>query len=148
MYKVFIDTNIILDMLQQSRPYHLEAKDVFFYLDKHAFTGFYSESVVTTLAYVLRKHFGTDQLNTVLDQLNTHILLLSCTNQFVQNAVKKKAKDFEDALLYEIALQHKLDLFLTSNVADFKGITLTGLPVITAKDFFKTAKAVFIEINH
>jgi hypothetical protein len=49
----------------------------------------------------------------------------------------KDPPDFEDGLLYEIALHHQLDYFITSNTKDFKRIQNSMLPVINAKAFNK-----------
>ncbi len=45
--------------------------------------------------------------------------------------------DFEDALLYQVALHHQMDYFVTSNVKDFRKIQQQVLPVIRARDLNK-----------
>jgi predicted nucleic acid-binding protein len=137
VFKVFIDTNIILDVLQETRPHHETAKEIFYHLAGNRFTAFYSESVITTLAYVLRKYYDFSTLNHVLDNLNTNISLLACSGLLVRSALRKNAKDFEDALLYEIALQHKMDYFLTSNIVDFQKIAHLDIPIVTSKELLK-----------
>ena len=54
-YKVFLDTDIVLDIFHRDRPFSNEAVQLFYRLDENKFTAFYSESVLTTMAYVLRK---------------------------------------------------------------------------------------------
>lgn len=54
-YKVFLDTNIVLDIFHRDRPFYDEAVELFYFLDENKFIAFYSESVLTTTAYVLRK---------------------------------------------------------------------------------------------
>src|SRR5690242_5751086 len=136
-YNAFLDTNIIVDLLDPLRPFHLEATSLFNLLDQGKFTAFYSESVITTTAYVIRKDYTRNKICEIVDSLNKRIILLPCTSENVNEACGKFPPDFEDALIYEIALQHELDYFITSNTKDFKNIQNSMLPVINAKTFNK-----------
>src|SRR4029079_15185853 len=104
---------------------------------KDIFTAYISESVITTTSYLIRKNYSADELNMILKNLNQKLKMLSCNNQHVLSALQKQPSDFEDALLYEIALHHQMDYFVTSNTKDFKKIQQVSLPVIRAKDLNK-----------
>lgn len=136
-YKVFLDTNIILDVFHADREFHNDAKELFFKMDERKFSAFYSESVLTTIAYVLRKKLNPFQINNIVIELNSKIILLSCNQSLINISAKKQPSDFEDALLYEIALHHQLDYFITSNPKNFNKIKTLQLPVLHAKDFNK-----------
>ena len=133
----FLDTNIIIDLLDPLRLFHEESLRLFDILDQGKFKAYYTESVVTTTAYVIRKDYFKDKICEIVDSLNKRIILLPCDAKNINNAVGKLPPDFEDALLYEIALHHQLDYFITSNTKDFKTIQNTLLPVINAKAFNK-----------
>ena len=83
---------------------------------------FYSERVLTTVAYVLRKNMTATQVNRSLGNLNKKINFLPCFLTLPDKCLQNDPPDFEDGLLYEIALHHQLDYFITSNTKDFKGI--------------------------
>jgi predicted nucleic acid-binding protein len=136
-YKVFLDTNIIVDFLQPVRPFHEEAQELFLNLSKDIYTTYISESVITTTPYLIRKNYSADELNMILKNLNQKLKILLCTNLLVTIALQKQPPDFEDALLYEIALHHQMDYFVTSNIKDFKKIQQANLPVIRAKELNK-----------
>ena len=136
-YKVFLDTNIIVDFLQPVRPFHEDAQELFLNLSKDIFTAYISETVITTTPYLIRKNYTSDELNTILKSLNQKLKILSCTNLHVLAALQRQPPDFEDALLYEIALHHQMDYFVTSNIRDFKKIQQPDLPVIRAKELNK-----------
>jgi predicted nucleic acid-binding protein len=136
-YKVFLDTNIIVDFLQPVRPFHEDAQELFLNLSKDIFTVYISETVITTTPYLIRKNYSSDELNTILKNLNLKLKILSCTNLHVLAALQKQPPDFEDALLYEIALHHQMDYFVTSNIRDFKKIQQPDLPVIRARELNK-----------
>ena len=139
-YKIFLDTNIILDIFHRDRPFHDEAVQLFYFLDENKFTAFYTESVLTNMAYVLRKKMTMSQINTTISNLNKKINLLPCFPSLVNKSLLNDPPDFEDALLYEIALHHQLDYFITSNTKDFKSIQNTMLPVMNTKEFNKILK--------
>jgi predicted nucleic acid-binding protein len=136
-YKVFLDTNIIVDFLQPVRSFHEAAQELFLNLSKDIFTGYVSESVITTTPYIIRKDYSANELYTILKNLNQKLKILSCNNQHVLSALQKHPPDFEDALLYEIALHHQMDYFVTSNAKDFKKTEQASLPVIDARELNK-----------
>jgi len=136
-YKVFLDTNIVLDIFHRDRPFYDEAVELFYYLDENKFNAFYSESVLTTIAYVLRKKMTSKEINKAIINLNKKINFLPCFSSLPDKSLLKDPPDFEDGLLYEIALHHQLDYFITSNTKDFKTIQNALLPVINAKGFNK-----------
>ncbi|HZI68506.1 MAG TPA: PIN domain-containing protein [Hanamia sp.] len=136
-YKVFLDTNIVLDIFHRDRPFYPEAVELFKHLDENKFSAFYSESVLTTIAYVLSKRMKPNEINLAIFNLNKKINLLPCSSYLPNKCLEKNPPDFGDALLYEIALQHELDYFITSNKKDFKNIQNSMLPVINAKAFNK-----------
>lgn len=138
--KAFLDTNIILDIFHRDRPFHTDAVQLFLFLDERKFVAFYSESVLTTIAYVLSKSMKSAEINAATIDLNKKIKLLPCFHSFPDKAVLKNPPDLEDALLYEIALHHEMDYFITSNIKDFKLVRNELLPVMNAKSFNKVLR--------
>jgi len=136
-FNAFLDTNIIIDFFDSLRPFHEEAMSLFRSLDEGKFKAYYSESVITTTSYILRKDFSKKDISLIINNLNKKIILLSCSAQFIENVSVRFPSDFEDALLYEIAHQHKIDYFITSNLKDFRSIQKSDLPVMKAGDFSK-----------
>lgn len=137
VYKIFLDANVVLDVLHADCEFHEEAKKLFLAVNDNQCKAYYSESILTIIAYVLRKVMSASQINTIILQLNKNIRLLSCTGIQPTFAAQKNPPDFEDALLYEIALHHQMDFFITSNVKDFKKFQQPNLPVIRARELNK-----------
>jgi predicted nucleic acid-binding protein len=136
-YNIFLDTNIIVDFLDPLRPSHEDSTTLFNYLYEGKFKAYYSESVATTIAYVIRKDYSKNRICEIIDSLNRKIILLPCGASHIANAANKMPPDFEDALLYEIALHHQLDYFITSDIRHFKPIESANLPVINSREFNK-----------
>ena len=136
-YKIFLDANIVLDVLHADREFHEDAKELFFAIEANICSAYYSESVLTIIAYVLRKQMSSNQINSVIIELNKKIGFLSSLKIHSTLAAQQNPPDFEDALLYQIALHHQMDYFVTSNAKDFKKIQQAGLPVIQARELNK-----------
>lgn len=83
---------------------------------------------------MLRKEYTRNDFRLLIENLNANITILSCRNELVDLTTKKDSDDFKDALLYEIALDHGMDYFVTSNKKDFKKILHPSLPAITSQE--------------
>lgn len=82
-------------------------------------------------------------INNAIINLNKKINFLPCFPPLPDKALHNTPPDLEDALLYEIAMHHKMDYFITSNTKDFKSIQNLMLPVMNAKGFNKILKGSF-----
>jgi predicted nucleic acid-binding protein len=135
--KIFVDTNVLIDFVDVTRAHHLEA----FKLIKLTITNdielFLSESVITTADFILQKTLNADLLRELQTELMYTFTMLSCTNIIVTQALKTKPLDLEDAILYEIALQNKLDYFVTNDKQALKKLQNSNLPVVTSKQMVK-----------
>ena len=140
IYKVFLDTNIVIDFFVTERLSHEDAKELFKMLDENHLYGFVSESVVTNTAYVLRKYFDSRIVKQIIEDILDLTTVLPASNRLVNTAVKGKINDIEDAILYEIAADNKLHYFISNDLKDFKIASTKKLPVINAGAFLKLFK--------
>ncbi len=132
--KIFIDTNIIIDFLEQ-RSFELNATNTLFKLiEENYISGFISESVVTTALYI------TGFENRILRLLGI-IQIICIENDAIENALKSNFKDKEDAILYHGALDKKIDYFITRNKKDFVKFSLKQLPLLTPKELLNKIQA-------
>ena len=131
MQKVFLDTNIILDLIQKREGFELAAQIL-----QGAVEGRY-EVVTSTLsmvnvAYVLRKVFKGEALYQQLSHLRQYIGIVSVSATAHDKALISKGKDFEDAVQLFAAIESHSDCLVTRNGKDFS----TGyLPILTPNDF-------------
>lgn len=137
--KLFLDTNIILDILDRERPFSKEAEVLFKFIEDGTFAAFFSESVITTTDYVLIKKFTNVQRVSILTDLLKLVTIIECSNRIVRNALLKSA-DVEDAILYELALTEKLAYFITNDKQALKKLATKKLPIVTTKDFLQLLK--------
>ncbi len=139
--KIFLDTNIILDLLDQERPFSGESEVLFRLIDDGTFQAYFSESVITTTDYVLTKKFENTQRIDILTDLLKMVTIIECSNSIVKSALLKNEDDLEDAILYELALSEKLDYFITNDKQAQKKLSTKKMPIVTTKDFLAIMNA-------
>ena len=135
--KIFLDTNIIIDFFDPTRPEHDSAVAVVAAIENEKFEAYLSESVLNTSAYILRKQYTVDSLKEMLSHLLIFTKIISCNNTLYKKGLQLLSNDIEDAILYQLAFENNLDYFITSDKKDFKKISSSSLPVLAAKDLMK-----------
>lgn len=136
-YKIFLDTNILIDLLDKQRPQHISAVELIDKVEAGYCFAFVTESVLNTMAYLIRKDYTTAKLIPLLNHLLSFTEVIGINTLTYKNGLQIAVNDIEDAILYAAALEKKLDFFVTNNTRDFKKIESKLLPVIQAKDFLK-----------
>lgn len=107
-HKIFLDINILVDFLDRDREEHTPAKQLFEAIENKKIKAYFSESVINTTAYVIRKKIKVDIFKQLMFDLLLLVKVLPCTNVIVKEAYFNAKNDLEDAVLYQIALNHQL----------------------------------------
>ena len=134
MTKIFVDTNVILDLLMKRNDY----ADAITILNMGQNPN--NELVVSVLsmaniAYVLRKVLSGDALYSALSDLSGFVTVATVSSDDYGRALEQKAKDFEDALQYFCAKSYKCSCIVTRNKKDF--MFADDIPVLSPKEFLK-----------
>lgn len=132
---VFLDSNIILDILLKNEVFYDESKSVLTLADNHNIDFFVSAASITDIFYIVRKQIKDEEL--VKNHLKLLLELVSIAGvdeNCVKNALNSSWKDFEDAVQHEAAIQIRADYLITRNVKDFK---TPFVDVITPSNFLK-----------
>jgi predicted nucleic acid-binding protein len=132
--RIFLDTNIFLDLLDNQRQCHKEAVLLFELIDNGEVMAFFSESVVTTTDYILQKLLSKDLRTEFFGEISKKIQMLPCSNMILDRAVSLEFGDLEDLILFQLALENKVDFFIT-NDKKLLNSTLKGIQLIQAGQF-------------
>ena len=136
MKKLFIDTNIVIDLLSRREPYFLEAATLFSLADKKKIIITVSSLTIANTSYALLRQMDSRKAKSILRKLRLIVGILPLNDKIVDLALNDETMpDFEDALQYFIALENGQDIIITRNLKDFKG---SRLPVMTANQFIET----------
>lgn len=134
MGKVFVDTDIILDLLSNREPFYIHSANLFSAADKNEIQLCVSSLSFANLNYILSKQYSADQARKKLLKFKTLVSVLSVTDKIIDLALSSDFKDFEDGMQYFTATENNIKILLTRNLKDFKS---AQIPVQTAEQFLK-----------
>jgi len=136
MKKLFIDTNIVIDLLSRREPYYDEAATLFSLADKKQIELTMSSLSIANTSYALLKQMDSNKAKSVLRKLRLIVRILPLDDKIIGLALNdENFKDFEDGLQYFTAIENGQDLIITRNLKDFKN---SELPILTAKQFIES----------
>lgn len=138
MKQLFLDTNIILDLLAKRDPFYDDAAVLFSLADKKIVELFVSSLTFANTNYILLKQLKPEEAKRVLRKLKVLVNVLSLDDKIIELALNDKDfKDYENALQYYTAIENGNDVIITRNKKDFHK---AKLPIITAGEFIKLLK--------
>lgn len=119
MMKVFIDTNVFLDYIQQRPEGWKEAETIFFLAIHGDIELLVTDLTVANMRYITRKNTALQQFYAVMKGLRPYYHIIPIGSTVVDKAYQIESKDFEDALQYYAAEQAEVDCVITRNLKDF-----------------------------
>jgi predicted nucleic acid-binding protein len=136
MKKVYIDTNIVIDLLSQRAPFYEEAAQLFSMADKNQIELSVSALTIANTSFTLLKQMNANKTKSVLRKLKLILKVLPLDDKIIDLALNDETfVDFEDALQYYTAIEGEQEIILTRNLKDFKN---SKLPTLTAGQFIET----------
>ena len=118
---LFIDTNIIIDLLADRRPFSNAAYVIFKKAKLDIWQLFTSSSSILTTFYILEKHLNTKDANNAIEMILGRIEIQDLTKKELFRAIKSKTKDLDDASQIECANKvGKIDFIITRDKRGFK----------------------------
>jgi predicted nucleic acid-binding protein len=123
--KILFDTNIILDILLDRKPFSDLAVKLVSKVEKKEIKGFLGATTITTIYYLASKVAGKKKADREISKLLSIFKIAPVNNSVLEEAIKAKFKDLEDAVLHEAAKQVKVQGIVTRNAKDFKKATLS-----------------------
>lgn len=138
MKNVFIDTNIVIDLLSRREPFFEEAANLFSLADNKKMALSASALTIANASYILLKQKKPNEAKAIISKLLLLVKILPLDDRIIQLALNDDAfSDFEDGLQYFTAMENKQDVIITRNLKDFKN---ANLPTMTAQQFIETLK--------
>lgn len=132
--KVFIDTNIFLDVLLRRERFLQDSLKVFEFAVDGKFELLISDLSIANVKFITRKDYSVDKFYEVISAFRPVMTIVPVGEEAVDRALALKARDFEDALQYFAAVQAQADYLLTRNIKDF-GFASTK--VMSPSEFFE-----------
>ena len=118
--RVFVDTDIVLDVALARKPFLEASKLVLALLENNIALGFISSNCIANIYYILRKAGNDGNARIFLSKLLKYITVISIDHSTVIEALNSSFSDFEDALQHYSAIRNQCECIITRNIDDYK----------------------------
>ena len=134
MEKVFVDSDIVLDLLSGRQPHYNYAAELFSLADENSIKLYVSSLIFANINYILSKQLSPAQARKMLLKFKTLINVLAVNDKIIDLALASDFHDFEDAIQHYTAIENGITTLLTRNLKDFKKAEIA---ILTAQQFLK-----------
>ncbi len=135
--KLFLDTNVVIDLLGERRPFYDSVAKIATLADKGKIQLIVSSLTYSTVYYVLSKFEDKEVVKEKIRKFKVIVNTSDLTDIIIDKGLSSKFRDFEDSLQYYCALGSGCNILITSNVKDFKE---SELPVLTPDEYLNSLK--------
>lgn len=139
MNKVFVDTDVILDLLSERIPHFHFSAVLFTFAEMKKIELYTTPLIMANTFYILRKQLGNDEAKKALRKLRILISVIASSETIIDKALNSTFNDFEDAIQYYAALENGIKIILTRNLRDYKNADII---VQTPESFLVTNKLI------
>jgi predicted nucleic acid-binding protein len=129
---LFVDTDIVLDLLARRDPFYNSAARLFSLAETGDISLAVSSLTFANLFYILRKQISTRHALGVLSSFKQLVTVLPVDDAIVEQSLKAGFSDFEDAMQYYAALNAGCSTLLTRNGRHYRKAEIA---VMTAETY-------------
>jgi len=133
--RVFLDTNIILDLLGEREPFYHSIAQIATLADQKKIQLIASPISFATVNYFLTKYDGVSIAKEKLRKFKVLCEISKLDETIVEKGLNSNFEDFEDSLQYFCAVDSGSEIIITRNAKDFKNALI---PVMSAEEFIKS----------
>ncbi len=121
MIKVFLDTNILVDLIADRKPFSKHAIEIFQSAEENKIQLFTSSHSIATSHYLLKKYVDEKKLKDILLNLLEFLDVISVDLDVLKKSLRSNHKDFEDAVqIFCASSIAGINFIVTRNIKDFK----------------------------
>ena len=133
--RIFIDSDIILDLLTERELFYHNAAKIFTLAYEKKIKIFSTALLMANVFYILRKIKGNKEAKKQLRDLRLLLNILPINENTVDMALNSDFKDFEDGLQYFVAKENNLLTIITRNIIDYKAVK--DIVIQTSEEYIK-----------
>jgi len=131
--KLFLDTNVLLDMATDRNDNHEAADNIVQSCVQKKNEGFITSHSITDFFYIARKYYSDEDRKKLTEFIvNTFTILTEDKKAFEDSLKAEHFEDLEDQLQMECAATAEVDYIITENKKDFE---FAKVPVISSREF-------------
>ena len=132
MKRVFLDTNVMIDIIGQREPFCVPALQILSLADRGILQICVSAMSYATASFILGRY---NKEVDILSEFSKFMQITTATpvdSETVDSSLRSEFSDFEDAMQYFSALRADVDYIVTRNKKDF---TSAAIPVFDPQEF-------------
>ena len=133
--KLFIDTNVVLDLLQYREPWVHDTLVLFQLAKEKRVELIVSDLTFVNVVYIAGKNVDKKKLNETLVGLKKYLSIVPIGDACIEQALSGDYADFEDAVQCFAAKREKVDYILSR---DEKGFYMSEIPVMNVTEFLNS----------
>lgn len=136
--RIFIDTNIALDLLQAREPFVFEAIQIFALAEEGSIELCISTDALSTIFYIIEKDGSAAKAREALSKLLDYVTLCALDESAVLAGMALGFNDIEDAFVCSVAQRSNAEVVVTRDQHDFEH---SPVPVQAPVEFLASWKA-------
>src|SRR5438105_4069180 len=110
MDKLFVDTDIVIDLLSERHPHYTPAAELFSLADKKEIIAYVSALTFANANYILSSRYSAGEVRKKLFMFNSLVKITPIDDKITELALSSDFKDFEDAMQYFSAIESQLKI--------------------------------------
>ena len=130
--KLFIDTNVVIDVIARREPFVYDSQQVFHLCESGKADGFVSTLTLCTVSYILRKYLAPGMMRQKLRDFRNILSPVDLSVSIIDKAIDSTMNNFEDAVQFYTAIYSEADYIITRNIKHFPK---NDIPALTPTAF-------------
>jgi predicted nucleic acid-binding protein len=122
---VFVDTDVILDLLARRDPFYRHAARLFSQAERNTLNVCVSSLSFANLFYILRKETSGRRAVEILKLFREVVTVVPVDGAVISAALNAGFADFEDAVQYHAALAASVPVLITRNARHYRKSVIT-----------------------
>lgn len=136
-HRLFLDTNVVLDLLGEREPFYNSAAKITTLADKGEIDLVVSALTYSTVYYLLSRFEDKELVKEKIRKFKVIAETSDLTDKIVDKGLSSKFSDFEDSLQYYCAIKIDCKILITRNGKDFKE---SEIPVLTPDEYLNSLR--------
>ena len=132
MAKIFVDSDVILDLISHRDPFYNSAAHLFTMVDSGKVTAYCSPLIFSNLYYILKRQKDKEFALSSLRKLKLLLQIVTINERIIELSLTSNFNDFEDEIQYYSARESGINYLITRNKSDYK---VSDIIICSADEF-------------